>query len=152
MRKTLVLDANLLVLLTVGLADARFIARHKRLNPNYRKEHLDDLLEIIKRWPELATTTHALTEASNLLRQCADPMRSQIMIELARLIKSSGELTPEASQAADAPEFIRLGLTDAAFTLLDPERYVIATVDLDLIVALEVRGFEVVNFNTFLYQ
>jgi hypothetical protein len=151
-RKTLALDANLLVLLTVGLADVKYIARHKRLHPIYRIEHLDRLLDLIARAPALATTTHALTEASNLLRQCAEPMRSEIMVALGRLIRASGELTPEASRASESPEFIRLGLTDAAFALLDPERYRVLSADLDLVVALEKRGFEVVNFHTLLFE
>ena len=74
------------------------------------------------------------------------------MVELARLIQSSAELTPEASRAIEAPEFIKLGLTDAAFTLLDPERYLVISVDIDLIVALENKGFDVVNFNSLFFD
>ena len=150
--KTLALDANVLVLLTVGLADVKYIARHKRLHPAYRKEHFDFLIDVIERAPALATTTHALTEASNLLRQCAQPMRSEIMAALAALIRTSDELTPQASRASATPEFIRLGLTDAAFTLLDSKLYRVLSADLDLIVALERRGFEVVNFHTLLFD
>jgi hypothetical protein len=69
-RKTLVLDTNLLVLLAVGLTDPAFIARHRRLYPTYRKEHFDRLRDFVERAPALATTTHVLTEASNLLRHC----------------------------------------------------------------------------------
>ena len=152
MQKILALDANLLVLLTVGYADIKYIARHKRLYPTYRKEHFDLLLETIRRAPALATTTHALTEASNLLRQCAEPMRSEIMSALAALIRTSDELTPAASRASAAPEFMRLGLTDAAFILLDTERYRVLSADLDLIVALQRRGFEAVNFHALLFD
>lgn len=152
MRKTLALDANMLVLLAVGVADVAYIARHKRLHPTYRKEHFYILLDVIGPRSRVATTTHALTEASNLVRQCADPMRSEIMAALAGLIQTTGELTPPASRAAAAPEFVRLGLTDAAFALLDPARYRILSADLDLIVALERRGFEVINFQTLLFD
>ena len=152
MPKTLAIDANLLVLLTVGLTDVAYIARHKRLYPTYREQHFDLLLEFLERAPVVVTTTHALTEASNLLRQCADPMRSEIMEKLAALIGSTGELTPDAIRASAAPEFIRLGLTDAAFTILDPEVYIVLSADLDLIVALQYRGFEAVNFQTLLFD
>ena len=152
MRKTLALDANVLVLLTVGIANVDYIARHKRLYPKYRKDHFDCLLDVIKPEPKLATTTHALTEASNLLRQCREPMRSEIMVALAGVIRSNDELTPEAIRASEAREFIRLGLTDAAFALLDPDRYIVLSADLDLIVALEIRGFAVVNFDTLLFD
>jgi len=158
--KTLALDANVLVLLTVGLADVRYIARHKNLyiarhknlHPTYRVEHFDLLLDEVKRAPGLATTTHVLTETSNLLRQCKEPMRSEIMAALADFIGEGEELTPEATRASAAPEFLRLGLTDAAFTLLDPARYCVLSADLDLIVALQTRGFEVVNFHALLFD
>ncbi len=152
MAKTLALDANLLVLLMVGLADVKYIARHKRTHPTYREEHFDLLLDAVRRAPALATTTHALTEASNLLRQCAQPMRSEIMAVLASLIQTSEELTPEAARASATPQFLRLGLTDAAFTLLDTARYRVISADLDLIVALQGCGFEVVNFHAELFD
>ena len=123
MRKTLALDANVLVLLTVGLCDVKFIARHKRLHPVYREKHFDLLLDVIAHAPALATTTHALTEASNLSRQCGDPMRSEITRTLGLLIKRAEELTLPAVRAAADPHFPRLGLTDWIFTLLDPRRF-----------------------------
>ncbi len=152
MAKTLALDANVLVLLTVGLANPKFIARHKRTHPTYRQEHFELLLDEVTRAQTLATTSHALTEASNLLRQCAQPMRSEIMATLAGLIQTSEELAPTAARASAAPEFLRLGLTDAAFTLIDSSRYRVLSADLDLIVALEMQGFEVLNFHALLFD
>jgi hypothetical protein len=147
MRKTLALDANLLVLLVVGFADRRFIARHKRLYPVYREEHFDLLLDLIARDPALATTTHALTEASNLSRQCRDPMRSEITRTLGVLIERAEELAVPAVSAVSDPHFPRLGLTDCIFTLLDPSRFRVLSADLALILALQARGFEVTNFH-----
>ncbi len=51
-----------------------------------------------------------------------------------------------------APEFPRLGLTDSALALLDPERFLALSADLDLVVALQRRGFEAVNFDTMLFD
>ena len=146
MRKIVALDANLLVLLAVGAADVNFIARHKRLHPVYRQEHYDGLAALIARAPSLGTTTHALTEASNLARQCHEPMRSQVMAALAVIIRASEELTPAAAAASMTPEFFRLGLTDSVFTLLDPERYLVLSADYALVDALARRGFDAVCF------
>lgn len=150
-KKTLALDANLIVLLAVGLADPTYIRRHKRLYPTFRAEHFELLLDIVKRAPALATTTHALTEASNLLRQCADPMRSEVMAALGALIERSDELTPTARAVSRLPEFRRLGLTDAAFTQLDPKLCTVLSADLDLILALQAKGFDVVNFHHLIF-
>jgi hypothetical protein len=147
LRKTLALDANLLVLLTVGLCDVRFIARHRRLHPDYRKEHFDVLLALIRRAPALATTTHALTEASNLSRQCGEPMRSQITRALGALVSRAEELTIPAIRAVSDMHFPRLGLTDCAFTLLDQSLFHVLSVDLELILALQAKGFDVTNFH-----
>lgn len=152
MRKTLLVDANLLVLLTVGYADTKYIRRHKRLYPTYREEHFELLLDLLARASALATTTHALTEASNLLRQCAEPMRSDVMLALRILIGRLGEFAPEARQASALPEFVRLGLTDAAFATHEPGEFRLISADLDLIVALQNRGMEVVNFHHLLFD
>jgi len=146
MVRTLVLDANVLVLLTVGLANPKYIARHKRLHPTYCVRHFDLLLDLVRQAPAAATTTHALTEASNLIRQCAEPMRSDVMLVLQELIQTCDELTPSARQASELPEFFRLGLTDAAFISLDPEKHTFLSADLDLVIALQNRGVDAINF------
>jgi hypothetical protein len=150
-RKTVALDAHILMLLAVGAVNVAYIAKHKRLQ-GYRVKHFDVLRELVDQAPAVASTTHALTEASNLLRLCRDPMRSEIMTGLAGIVAVIEELTPAASQVCAVPEFLRLGLTDAAFTLLDPKRYGVISADIDLILALQMRGFEVVNFHTALFD
>jgi hypothetical protein len=150
-RKTVALDAHILMLLAVGSVNVSYIAKHKRLQ-DYRAEHFEILRELVGQAPAVASTTHALTEASNLLRQCRDPMHSEIMIALAGIVDVIEELTPAASEVCAAPEYLRLGPTDAAITLLDPKRYGVISADLDLVVALQMRGFEVMNFHTALFD
>ena len=151
MRKTLALDANMLMLLAVGVVDVSYISRHKRLHPTYGPPHFYVLQHLLGQARAVATTTHALTEASNLLRQCRDPMRSEIMVALAGIIGTIQELTPAASDVCLSPEVIRLGLTDAAFGQLDAAQHEVISADRDLIVALLTRGFEVINFHDLLF-
>ena len=135
------------MLLAVGVVNIHYIARHKRLRSDYRVEDYALVIKLIDRPPAVATTAYALTEASNLLRQCGDPMRSEIMAGLAGIIGLVDELTPAASGVCTTPEFIRLGLTDAGLCHLDPDLYEVLSADRDLVIALQARGFQVVNFH-----
>ena len=120
--------------------------------PTYRVEHFELLLDVVTDASALATTTHALTEASNLLRQCADPMKTEIMVALADLIGRCDELAPKARSVSALPEFLRLGLTDAAFATLRPDEFRVISADIDLIVALQNRNVEVVNVQHLLFD
>ena len=103
----------------------------------------------ISRQRKLATVRE---HASNLLRQCGEPMRGEIMAAFGALIESGDELTPSARHVVAVPEFRRLGLTDAAFTQLDSRLYTVLSADLDLILALQTKGFEVVNFHHLIFD
>jgi hypothetical protein len=93
-----------------------------------------------------------LTEASNLLRQTSEPMRSEIMTTYSRFIQSAEEPVVPAKEAAQSPSFIRLGLTDAAILSLDPKEIRVLTVDHDLHIACSQHGFDVVNLTPQLYE
>ena len=144
-QKAIAIDTNLLVLLIVGLTDRKYIDRHRRLAPVYRAEHFDVVMPIVSKAPKVVCTAHILTEASNLLRQIAEPMRSQIMRTFKRFIDGADEEPIESKRATAAPGFLRLGLTDAAILSLDPAKVQLLTVDHDLHVASSRLGFDVVN-------
>jgi hypothetical protein len=67
MRKILVLDANLIVLLIVGLADEAEVAKHDRTRANSIRD-FRLLNQIISNCEQVRVIPNALTEASNLLR------------------------------------------------------------------------------------
>lgn len=121
------LDTNLLVLFVVGMASPDYIARHKRLTAysvaDYRQ--LLDFLVDIGSGP-MVTTSHILAEASNFLNSGDDRpqanghrQRTRIMQQFKDFISRITEIQVPAVRAAQRPEFMRLGLTDAA--LLEPE-------------------------------
>ena len=66
MARALTIDAQLLVLLVVGLASPEFIGKHRRLNA-YTSSRSDLLRDLMARHAVTVVTPNALTEASNLL-------------------------------------------------------------------------------------
>jgi hypothetical protein len=87
---TLLIDANLLLLLVVGSADRSLIESFKRTRA-YTREDFDLLLRLVARFPKVVTTPNVLTEVSNLAGQLRDPTRRAIRQKLSRLITDIGE-------------------------------------------------------------
>lgn len=152
MRKAVLIDTQLLVLLIVGLTNPEFISRHRRLAPIYNQTQLAALQAILAGAPKLVCTAHILTETSNLLRQIGDPMRSQIMATFKRFIDLADERQVQGAHAASQPLFVRLGLTDAAVLSLDPSEVQVLTVDHDLHIATLEKGFEARNLTGYLFE
>lgn len=113
------LDANLIVLLVVGMASPDYIEGHKRLTDYKISDYrlLTDLLSEFGQ-PPLLATPHILAEASNLLNSGVEPRRTTIMNQFIAFVSHVEEIHVPATIAAQRQEFLRLGLSDAA--LLDP--------------------------------
>jgi len=151
------IDANLLVLLVVGMTDRCLIAKHKRLK-SFLEDDYERLVRQIARTapPEASTepaagavrvTPNTLTEASNLLAQHQAPERSQFFETLRFLIENSTEVVVASADASRTSVFPRLGLTDAAFLEVASPRTPLLTVDLDLYHAAAKRDHRAaVNF------
>jgi len=152
MRKMIALDANLLVLLVVGLTERKYISIHKRLK-EYDLTDFDQLKALISHSAGIAATPNALSEASNLLRQINEPAKTQIAIAFRELIKSTREIYVKSVDAASRTEFLRIGLSDSALlevgktTEVSKKNMVILSVDLDLYIAACAAGYEAINFN-----
>lgn len=152
MKKAITIDTNLLVLLIVGLTDPAYIDRHKRLAGVYSQGGFRNLEALVANASRLVITAHILTEASNLLRQTSEPMRSKVMERLGTFIAEADEAMIPSRIAADSPNFIRLGLTDAVILTLDPAEIQVFTVDHDLHSACSRAGFEVLNLTSYLFE
>ncbi len=146
MARSLAIDAQLLVLLVVGLASPEFIGKHRRLNA-YTSDDFDLLRDLIARHTVVVVTPNALTEASNLLGYSNDPIKSQLFETLKALVGSVREEYIESRLACDRDEFVRLGLSDAAFLSTDKDECTLVTADLDLYLAALAGGHEAINFN-----
>jgi predicted nucleic acid-binding protein len=111
-----IIDTNLLVLYVVGLTDTKYIRRHKRLN-GFIEADFDVLSSMLASAQRVVVAVNVLTEASNLLAFIREPARTHIMQTFGQLITRHGDSYVPSKQAVERPEFIWLGLADAA--LLD---------------------------------
>jgi hypothetical protein len=143
--KVIVLDANLLLLLAVGLTSRAYISNHKRLQ-GYEEPDFDLLTGLIGS-AAILVTPNTLTETSNLARQIKEPARTQISRQLRQICTILEEHYVQSSRAAGYKEFLRLGLADAAQLDLAGASHTLLTVDLDLYLAAVGRGLKAENFN-----
>jgi len=146
MARALAIDAQLLVLLVVGLSSPELICRHRRLNA-YTSSDFDLLRDLIAHHAVVVVTPNALTEASNLLGYSSDPIKSQLFESLKALVGSVREEYIESRLACDRGEFVRLGLSDAALLSTSMDDCTLVTSDLDLYLAALASGREAINFN-----
>lgn len=146
MRKMVALDASLIVLLVVGLTKPEYIGKHKRLK-TYTVEDFDLLQETIQESAGVVVTPNALSEASNLLRQIDDPIKSEISAVFRAIIQKTQEIYIPSSDASHRPEFIRFGLADNALLEAIKDKMVMVSVDAKLVIAAQTAGYSALNFN-----
>lgn len=144
------IDANLLLLLIVGTASRSYITMHKRLAA-YTENDFDVLQKLLRRrFSRIIVLPHILTEVSNLAAQIHTTAKRHIRMVLAEFISRTEEQQILSARAVAHPSFLDLGLTDAAILLASNPtegRPTILTADLDLAIAAEIAGMQVVNFN-----
>jgi hypothetical protein len=141
-----VLDANLLVLLVVGLASTAYIPRHKRLKAYSVNDH-SLLTEFLSRASRIVVTPNTVTETSNLAGQIAEPARTHIFSVLRALLQNTDEVYIESQRASEHAAFLRLGVTDAVLLSTMTENHTLLTADLDLYLQASRQGMKAVNFN-----
>lgn len=141
-----VVDAGLLVLLIVGRVGTEFIEKHRRLK-GFDARAFQLLTDLLVPSAKIFVTPNTLTEASDLLRQHADPERSWFVAEMRVLVEESDELAVASVDAVAAEEYMLLGLTDAAILQASSERIPVLTTDALLYGAALDRGqADAVNF------
>jgi hypothetical protein len=142
----IILDANLLVLLIVGMASRTYIAIHKRLRA-YTERDFDLLTDFLARAARITVTPNTITETSNLVGQVAEPARRQVYLAFRALMPSTDEIYIESKRAAEDAVFPRLGITDSVLLNLAMENRIFLTADLDLYLEASRRDLRVINFN-----
>lgn len=155
MRGSIAIDANLLLLLIVGLTSPSYIEKHKRLKNQYTTDDFDLLVLLISEYSPIILLPNTLTETSNLLRYIENPIKSEILQNLKLLMSHSTEMFISSVIAATRVEFLELGLTDAVLLEFISTKYqgfspTLLTVDLKLAIKAEMLGYSVVNFNHYL--
>ena len=133
---SVVLDSNLLLLLTVGLWNPRAIVTQKRLS-GFSVEDFNVLQTFLTTFKQVTTTAHVLTEVSNLAGAASGQSREAVFTQLSLLVQES---TPSAATLCEQPEFRYFGLTDAGLSHLCSEM-LLFTQDGRLARHLQLRGF-----------
>lgn len=146
MRPNVALDANLLVLLVVGLTDAALISRHKRTR-EYMREDFEQLVAYLAQAARVVVTPNVLSEASNLLRQTDEGSSAAISQVFRAFIGAAQERYVPSKGAAERPEFIRLGVADCALLELGRADLLLLSVDVKLCLAAQAAGYPAQNFN-----
>ena len=144
-RRTLILDANLIVLLVIGLADEKAVPVHKRTRA-YTIADFRLLLGVIAGFRELAALPNALSEASNLLVFEGDGLPQKVFERFSQFIATTQEIYVPSLDASNRAEFRRLGLTDAATLEAAKENFHILSADLGLYLAAINAGYSAANF------
>jgi hypothetical protein len=146
--KGILLDSNLLVLLFIGLADPGAIQSFKRTkNHGFTEKEFILLRKIVENFPKIVTTPHILTETSNYIFQLYGAnLRSTLEIA-AKAVQSIKERRTEAKTLVQSSGFFDYGLTDSAILDLPAKKYLVLSVDAALVIALNKKGVDAVNFN-----
>ncbi len=140
-------DANLLVLLVVGIAQPSLIGRHPRLKA-YTTDDFDLLMKLLDTGGKIYVTPNTLTETSNLLPFGNKGLRERFLDVLRFMIQESEEIVVASEQATTVTEFNRLGLADSALIDVACKETPIVTVDFDLYYAIASRDYRAaVHFN-----
>ncbi|MEM6333859.1 MAG: hypothetical protein AAF823_11025 [Planctomycetota bacterium] len=142
----IVIDTNLLLLLIVYSACPELVGKARRVQ-DFTVEDSESLVRIISASRGTATTTHVLTETSNLLGQVSGLDRERLMTKFKGLIYESDELCSPARRVAKNPAFVRLGITDAALVDTLDESTVLLSVDAKLVFETLNQGKLAINFN-----
>jgi len=146
-RRGLFVDANLLVLLTVGSVGRDRIAKFKRTS-HYTVEDFDLLKKLLDENQPLLTSAHMMAEVSNLTDlKGAELLIARNVLRL-RICRVFEEPTVSSIEAADHPAFGRLGLTDAGVCeIAKRTKCRVLTDDFDLYFHLQRQGSEALNFS-----
>ncbi|MCS6759767.1 MAG: hypothetical protein MO852_13075 [Candidatus Devosia euplotis] len=146
MKGTVILDANLLLLLLVGETDRSLIAKHRRLQA-YQEVDFDWLRTILRAPCELLLCPNMISDTSNLVRYIYPVAAERVAATLALLLQQSTEKYVQSVLAAEESAYARLGVTDAVLIMLSKTNATLVTEDLDLALAAERIGSDVVNYN-----
>jgi hypothetical protein len=141
------IDANLFLLLTVGLADQRIVRYHKRLQ-RYSVDGFERLAKFVELAGQVVVTPHVLAETANLMQfGLIAPDIDLVRASFKVLVKRCEEVWIEAERVVNEPEFDWLGLSDACWLSAIDERSVLLSDDNALLAAAMHRGIPTLSFD-----
>lgn len=147
-RSGVLLDANLLLLLIIGLTRRDLVGKINCLDA-YVPEDVDTLSKLLSFFAKITTLPNIWTEVSNLAGQAlTGHVRDRCFDLMADKIRDLGpEILLASTTASEEPCFHFLGLTDAAIANVAKQPLLVLTADGRLATHLERLGLPVLNFN-----
>ena len=145
--KELLIDTNLLIVLLAGKTDKNFIQKIKATR-SYTSEDYSILKKIEKNF-KLITTSHVLTEASNLCEKVDKYYKDKIFSSFSQFIQDIVEVPVSSKTITSTPIFSKLGLTDSVIINLSTKGIVVLTDDFELHGFLINKGAVAANMNLF---
>jgi hypothetical protein len=142
----LVVDANMLLVFIVGSVDPKLLGVAKRVK-NYRPGNFDILYTYLSLFSEIILLPNTVSEVSNLLDHYTGDRRQYCMELLAALASTRSEKYIASGIAAQQPEYMALGMTDAAILCaLEADTYLL-TSDFNLYLAALCRSHAAQSFD-----
>lgn len=148
-RRTIILDTNLVVLLVVGTTGPKYLEAHKAVRSLFINGDFEVLQHAIAQSDGIKVSPHTLAEASNFLRQIADPYKTDIGRVFQAAIGQLSEEYIESAIAAARPEFLRHGLADMISLELASDNSVVLSTDGRLCHEIRRAGRVAVNFSQY---
>ncbi len=145
MRRSLLLDTNLLLFFLVTQVDLSILRSFKRVS-QFRTSDLVPLRDLVEAFSALIATPHVLTEVSNFVDQAPLQWRSHLIFALRRFAEDQEERYERASSLAVRNEFQHLALTDTGLLSLSTDA-VVATLDFELYHRILAAGGAAVHFD-----
>lgn len=145
MRRLLLIDTNLLLVIVVAAIDRSQVERVGRTRA-YTFADAALLDEIAAAHDSIVVTPHVLTEVSNLLGKLEQPLLSQVRSRLTALVPDWLERPTSSEELVKDPFFHRFGVTDAAIARAAGADVTVLTDDLPLYDALGRSGHHAINF------
>ena len=114
---SVIIDANILTLLMVGMINPRNICKHKRTSI-YNEDDYKMLLHMISEYDQIYTCPNIITEVDNLLNNMTGEYHEKYITNIKNLIEESQEKYMESKSIIKDWHFDAVGLTDSIILLI----------------------------------
>jgi len=144
-KKSVLVDANLLLLFFVGAVNAGYVPKFKRTR-KYSEQDYVNLCKFLNRFDRIVTTPNILTEVSNLGGHLRGDYRWQFFNHIAMSAQVMQEQYRKSMECAALPMFGDFGLADTVAFSVAGNRHLLLTDDSALAKYAGARGVDVFHF------
>ena len=146
-RRGLLIDSNILLLLLVGSFDISNIKKFNRTR-QFAEEDYGLLMRMIDPFDRVYTTPNILTEVSNLAGHFSHNLRFEFFSHFGRSLIKFDEQYVECINISSDPNFPKFGLTDSIIAYCARDMGILVlTDDFPLFNYLNSQGLDAINFN-----